>query len=835
MNTHTIRAALAALAIAFASSAWASVVINVPPEGDLAAAVAAAADDTVFQLSAGDYEFSAQISITGKSNLRFVGAGSDATAFVRKGDAATRFFRLADSTNIGFEGVSFKGGRVEAISGTGESFQGGAVWSSAVSGLAFKNCAFLGNELVNDSVSASASVTTLKGGALYAVDSTLVCVDCRFERNSAYDSKTSNSQYPPCGGAIYLNNATGASGSSVRITAAFTNVVFLANHGGSKSTYATSVSLDGSAICGVSAGIDVYNGLFTGQYSSGAFCLRDVNVNTGTGAFSRYTQCSIVDNVAHAAHRGGGQYPVFIRSVCSGLHDIYLYVGNWEKNYSVMIDSVFMTRRGEYTAPVASATICGTQFISTNWIHADPGIVKEGEAKGAEAVARDAGWRPTDGRTYRTLHVATTGSDATGTGSAKAPFRSLTKALSGVKSGETIQLAAGTYSPTSGEVFPMDLEDKHHVTIKGSGRAVTILTGEGADSDTFLLANRASGLRVLDLTVTGGNVNTKKADDRPALVRLDNSGTVRFDNLSITGNIARADACYIGYGMLRAMRSALEIRDCDLSDNSYRMAQNWGHCSSVNGLIVNSTIGDLLIDRCRFDRVVGDANGGSSHGKISYGTYPSGDGYYCLSVYFAGGVNCQMDFRNCLLNKVGELVRPLSGSSWAPGGCAAMEITGDCRFENNTVNCNAGLPFVRTTGMVFRNVIFVGTNTILRGTYQSWESKPSVYNAIFESTDEDDPSLANFSNWATETSLTVHAGTTTSFTDAENGDYTLTAESAEAIDQGAVCTWMSLAESQKDLLGNPRCVGYLMKKNKIPDLGCYELPRKLKGLQVLVR
>jgi len=53
------------------------------------------------------------------------------------------------------------------------------------------------------------------------------------------------------------------------------------------------------------------------------------------------------------------------------------------------------------------------------------------------------------------IHVSPAGLDASGKGTIDLPWRSLTKALSFAKSGDTIRLAAGEYSEASGEVWPV--------------------------------------------------------------------------------------------------------------------------------------------------------------------------------------------------------------------------------------------------------------------------------------------------------------------------------------------------------------------------------------------
>lgn len=68
---------------------------------------------------------------------------------------------------------------------------------------------------------------------------------------------------------------------------------------------------------------------------------------------------------------------------------------------------------------------------------------------------------------YSVLHVnPVTGNDGTGDGSDRAPFKTITQALQIAQPNSIIQLAPGTYSVATGEVFPITLRPR--ITIQGN-------------------------------------------------------------------------------------------------------------------------------------------------------------------------------------------------------------------------------------------------------------------------------------------------------------------------------------------------------------------------------
>lgn len=91
-----------------------------------------------------------------------------------------------------------------------------------------------------------------------------------------------------------------------------------------------------------------------------------------------------------------------------------------------------------------------------------------------------------------TLHVnPATGNDSA-SGSQTAPFKTITRALKQAKSGDRIQLAAGTYSTASGEVFPL--------TVPGG---VTVIGNEANKGSGILISGGGS---FISRTFAGQNV-----------------------------------------------------------------------------------------------------------------------------------------------------------------------------------------------------------------------------------------------------------------------------------------------------------------------------------------
>lgn len=118
----------------------------------------------------------------------------------------------------------------------------------------------------------------------------------------------------------------------------------------------------------------------------------------------------------------------------------------------------------------------------------------------------------TRSQTQRLLWVnSQTGNDAKADGSEQAPFRTLTRALEAAQSNTVIQLAPGTYSTDTGEVFPIAL--KSGITIQGNaddlGHGIVVRGGGSYSSQTAGSQNitliGASQATLIGISVTNPN------------------------------------------------------------------------------------------------------------------------------------------------------------------------------------------------------------------------------------------------------------------------------------------------------------------------------------------
>lgn len=108
-----------------------------------------------------------------------------------------------------------------------------------------------------------------------------------------------------------------------------------------------------------------------------------------------------------------------------------------------------------------------------------------------------------------------------------ADHATITAALAASSPNDEIQVAAGTYAPsTNGETFPL-LLNKAGIQLVGAGDAVTILDSEGGAQ--VIMADAAGGPRVSGFTLTGG----RAARGSGVFV---NSGDVQIDHTLITDN-----------------------------------------------------------------------------------------------------------------------------------------------------------------------------------------------------------------------------------------------------------------------------------------------------------
>lgn len=786
--------------------------ISVTPS-DFAVKVAAANDGDVFVFSAGTYGLSAEIAVSGKTGLSFVGATDGETVITRTEGADIRFFNLDGCTNVIFRNLTFTGGVTAPAADDALSASGGAVLAKNVSGLTFESCAFAKNCANNGTAAIDA-----RGGALALVDSTTVLKDCTFTFNAAVAGQGKAAQ----GGAIYASNATGANGTTWRVTLAMTNTTIRAN-------YVQGTTQAGAAIAGTSAGLEAYNCLVTANgYVGNAGCNAAVEYLNGIKSLAVFTQSTLADNLATWAFYSDGDQnqtvnPVFVRSVVVGQPGVgkrFAYSGVMN---ACLIDSVYQQDCNGPLAPLAegeSVSVCGTSFTAKNFVFANPRLVGEGEATSAAAKERDAGWRPVDGRTYAAIYVAPNGNDTTGNGTSAAPFRTLTKAIKTAECGATICLAEGTYAPSAGESLPIDLLNKECLTIQGAGAGKTVFDGEqdekGVDAVRLFTISETPQLTLKDLTITGGYVESGTRGN-PSVAQIVKSNGLRFENVSFFGNAVRATDAKEVDGLLVAKSSNIEFANCSFEANTYKVYRWWGSYSTLLGGLLSADGCNLQVDGCRirnlsFDMAVDESYNSAGKSYASTG----------LFFYLSGG---ECSIRNSLFFGNVAMVNNKNSATLSPNTVLLYLQAGlkyPISYENNTlVNEDSVTVFdIGAQNMIVRNCIIAGKGGKVLSVYSWGGTSRYVYNTLFELSSEEDETLLKYKNYSTEE--TVWTGDA-KFRDADAGDYRLTDESANVLDKGSVLPWMSDAT---DLEGNPRLVGYFSRRKKLPDLGCYELGRR---------
>jgi putative cell wall-binding protein len=107
---------------------------------------------------------------------------------------------------------------------------------------------------------------------------------------------------------------------------------------------------------------------------------------------------------------------------------------------------------------------------------------------------------PAPARAQGTIHVATTGSDATGDGSEAQPYRTITAGLAAAGAGDVVQLAEGEYG--AGETFP--LRPGPRVSVRGQEDPLAVrIVGDGL-SAVFILEDASRDCVLEGLSITGG-------------------------------------------------------------------------------------------------------------------------------------------------------------------------------------------------------------------------------------------------------------------------------------------------------------------------------------------
>jgi len=779
-----------------------------------------AANGAHLKLAAGSHVINTACTFAQAENITVEGPASGVAVVRPQTGVSMRHFNLTSVTNITFKNVQFRDAALELDPLDATTAQGGSFRILNSTNVAFVGCAFVSN-VVQNTLTDTTSVHE-QGGAIYALETALQLTDCTFEANGAVAKYATRFAY---GGALYLYR-TDVDGdqNKLRYGLTATNCVFRGNFG---------YSADGTvvgALYSAGWGLDFYNCLIAGNYAKSTCPMMCPVYCTGRGAFQRYTQSTIADNGCANAFIGGTSWnwnsrqatPILIRSVVCGQLDDFDMLGDYQPA-GVQIDSVYSTGH----APVASATQCGLTYTSSNFARATAAdlVWQEGQViPGSAAAVRDAGWRPTPARTYATWYVAESGSDANA-GTEASPFRTLTKALQSAGNGDTIRLAAGRYTQTAGETFPLVFKDRYGLTVVGAGREATFIDGEGNTTDVSAFEISSSyGVRFKDLSITGMDSKTK-IYELPAVMKVVGTASIRFDRVGIVSNVITQVKHTVENktldGALRIDCAGLvDFTDCVITGNVCKLCQSrHGSFARSTAWLVTSTCGyirflDCLIAENGYD--VSALEGASD--------------VLCYNAFLFQSVSARYRIANCLIRNNGiqaGTVTSLHGDNnhfyLNTGSNQAFFDLDNCTIVDN-VN-------VRFMNSLYATPEFFNTIVMHEGPVFGALQNGVAKNTLFSRTIEDDPTIDKI-----KTKENCIYGGDPKFKDAAKGNYSLEADSP-CIDAGIVRNWMNedaTGRDGQDFAGNARLVGYKVRREKLPDLGCYERQRNF-GMAIIVR
>ena len=156
-----------------------------------------------------------------------------------------------------------------------------------------------------------------------------------------------------------------------------------------------------------------------------------------------------------------------------------------------------------------------------------------------------------------TVHVATTGDDATGDGSHANPFRTIQHGLDNAPVDGTVAVHAGVYSTsTNGEVLPVQMRDGITVWAE-DGPGTCVIDGDGTSRD--LVFNGSGTARLEGFEIVGGLGNPTGGG-----VHCDGGGTLELVDCRLANNTAPGSYG----GAIRAAYGTLVIDTCVFENNT---------------------------------------------------------------------------------------------------------------------------------------------------------------------------------------------------------------------------------------------------------------------------
>ncbi len=424
------------------------------------------------------------------------------------------------------------------------------------------------------------------------------------------------------------------------------------------------------------------------------------------------------------------------------------------------------------------------------------------------------------------------GSDDTGDGTASAPWKTITKAISSIAATvKRINVKPGTYDTTRGETFPIAVPDR--VVLRGTSTAADVII-DGKDSASHVFVSNSRAFELRNATIKNSTEAAVYAAGTGASLVLRDcvllQDTERHNNNP--RNIPGAISVYDG--------ASIEARDCVMR-NMNRDSVIYYVSSNADGLSPTSVslFGCSIIDNYSNHSTIDASNGWgcSFHAEdclFARNEVPDGVphdapyscfGYFCrvtLSVdrcVFDGnvgggfmGLNYMRDGNNSRGWMANCLIRNTNAGRNMFSGYEGMMISRNCTFVGNS----GGYVGRDVTHLMYNCIIFddgglsFPPNANKDG--QNWVANTAglrLHDTMLWDYDEKDGyNIAESSNVIVADPL---------FRDAEHGDYSLLPYSP-AVDAGSNAD----ATGDADVAGNARIVDNRASGTPIVDLGCCE-------------
>lgn len=290
--------------------------------------------------------------------------------------------------------------------------------------------------------------------------------------------------------------------------------------------------------------------------------------------------CTVQGNTSPGIHVGSATATIFNSIVWENGDDLsnctatYSDIEDGDPGTGNISQDPLYVNKAEGNFHLASGSPCIDVATNTAAPSQDKdGVVRPRDGNGDGSAIADMGAYEYAGLPA-TWHVSVTGSDTAGDGGAGNPFRTIDKGMTVAMTGDSVQVAGGTYAE--------DVTMKSGVVLQGAGSDETTVQGTGAGP--VVVADGASAATIDGFTITGGVANEGGG------VRAVSAGNLTITNNRIVGNQATdGGGIYCHHVRLTMDWSPYTIEGNVIADNT-AVAGGGIYCEGRDFFVCNNLI-----------------------------------------------------------------------------------------------------------------------------------------------------------------------------------------------------------------------------------------------------